>query len=512
MADDLPRKAEIPLSERADFQLGDALVRPSIRTIEGPDGTATAEPRVMQVLLVVAAANGNVVSRDELIRRCWNGRIVGDDSVNRAIAEVRRLARHTGSAFGIETIPRIGYRLAGATVQAEASKSTAVSLVSRRWIIGGALAASAGAAGLFAWQRQRSNDGFVPLVESAHQGMRYGTPRKYDEAAALLQKAIAVRPRDATAWGLLAMARVSIAEFARPEQSAAAVEAARRAAKQALLLDPDEPNARAAMIELQDTMLDRASKEDRLRQVLVSDPHNLFVLSALVGLLQAAGLDKASWNLNERAIAIEPMIPTLQYRRALKFWIFGRAVEADRAITRVRELWPEHPWVWNARFLIFAFTGRARAAQAMIDNSRSRPESILPLAITTWTRALTALDQRTPANIAAASDAIRAASRVSTGLAAHGVMMLSSLGELDAAYDVANAVLLSRGSITVQPAVEAKRQLINNPGWKHTQWLFTPPCAPFRDDPRFGALCDGLGLTDYWRKRGVRPDYLSRRA
>ena len=217
-------------------------------------------------------------------------------------------------------------------------------------------------------------------------------------------------------------------------------------------------------------------------------------------------------NLNERAIAIEPMIPTLQYRRALKFWILGRAVEADRAITRVRELWPEHPWVWNARFLIFAFTGRARAAQAMIDDPRSRPESFPPLAITTWTKALTALDQRTPANIAAASDAIRAASRVSTGLAAHGVMMLSSLGELDAAYDVANAVLLSRGSITVQPVVEAKRQLINNPGWKHTQWLFTPPCAPMRADPRFGPLCDGLGLTDYWRKRGVRPDYLSRRA
>ena len=27
-------------------------------------------------------------------------------------------------------------------------------------------------------------------------------------------------------------------------------------------------------------------------------------------------------------------------------------------------------------------------------------------------------------------------------------------------------------------------------------------------DPRFGPLCDGIGLTEYWRRRGVQPDYM----
>ena len=28
-----------------------------------------------------------------------------------------------------------------------------------------------------------------------------------------------------------------------------------------------------------------------------------------------------------------------------------------------------------------------------------------------------------------------------------------------------------------------------------------------RADPRFKELCDGTGLTDYWHKRGIQPDY-----
>ena len=28
-----------------------------------------------------------------------------------------------------------------------------------------------------------------------------------------------------------------------------------------------------------------------------------------------------------------------------------------------------------------------------------------------------------------------------------------------------------------------------------------------RADPRFLELCDGTGLTAYWRARGIKPDY-----
>ena len=114
-ADGLLTTAE--LAARPDFTLGLAAVSPSSRTIAGPGGTADVEPRVMQVLVVLADAAGQVVTRGTLFDRCWGGVFVGDDSLNRAIGAVRKLAAEiAGGSFEIETIPRTGYRLTGDSV------------------------------------------------------------------------------------------------------------------------------------------------------------------------------------------------------------------------------------------------------------------------------------------------------------------------------------------------------------------------------------------------------------
>ena len=100
------------LADEDDFQLGDILVRPSLREVEVRSVRESLEPRVMQVLVALVRANGAVLSRDELIRQCWGGRIVGEDAINRCVSKVRQLADCGGQrAFEIETIPRVGYRL-----------------------------------------------------------------------------------------------------------------------------------------------------------------------------------------------------------------------------------------------------------------------------------------------------------------------------------------------------------------------------------------------------------------
>jgi Tol biopolymer transport system component/DNA-binding winged helix-turn-helix (wHTH) protein len=102
----------IRLAEEADFALASLRVRPSAREISIGDRTETVEPRVMQVLVLLERSGGAVVSREQLIERCWGGRIVGDDAVNNAIVKVRALAGLSEEpAFEIETIPRVGYRL-----------------------------------------------------------------------------------------------------------------------------------------------------------------------------------------------------------------------------------------------------------------------------------------------------------------------------------------------------------------------------------------------------------------
>lgn len=103
--------AAIDLAREADFAAGGLRIRPSAREVDSDAASkATLEPRVMQVLVALARQPGSVVSRDELIARCWAGRVVGDDAIHRCIARLRRLADSHGG-FAIETVPKVGYRL-----------------------------------------------------------------------------------------------------------------------------------------------------------------------------------------------------------------------------------------------------------------------------------------------------------------------------------------------------------------------------------------------------------------
>lgn len=131
------RPAPVRLADEPDFQLGGAEVRPSALQVRIGTVIERLEPRVMQVLVALAAAAGATVSREALIARCWGGMVVGDDAVNRVIGRLRRLSEHEGSGFSIETVPRIGYRLSreplAAAVEAVPPPAAAQIAVSRRW-------------------------------------------------------------------------------------------------------------------------------------------------------------------------------------------------------------------------------------------------------------------------------------------------------------------------------------------------------------------------------------------
>jgi DNA-binding winged helix-turn-helix (wHTH) protein/TolB-like protein len=115
---------QVDLARSAGFPIGPIVVQPSILQIEAGATSTTIEPRVMQVLVVLASSPFTVISRDQLIDSCWGGRIVGEDAINRCIAKLRRLGADF-QAFEIETIPRVGYRLVpSSTPSAPAEKPT----------------------------------------------------------------------------------------------------------------------------------------------------------------------------------------------------------------------------------------------------------------------------------------------------------------------------------------------------------------------------------------------------
>lgn len=101
----------VDLANEADFELGIARVRPAIRQFDAGECKEILEPRVMQVLVVLAQCQGAVLSHDELAARCWDGRIVSEDAIQRPIAKLRRLGKASG-IFAINTIRKVGYQLA----------------------------------------------------------------------------------------------------------------------------------------------------------------------------------------------------------------------------------------------------------------------------------------------------------------------------------------------------------------------------------------------------------------
>ena len=106
-----PSKADqIDLAATPEFELAGLSVRPSTREIVRGDFREALQPRLMQVLVALAQERGEVVSHERLFQRCWEGRVVGDDALHRAIAKLRRIGE-AQDAFAIQSIARVGYRL-----------------------------------------------------------------------------------------------------------------------------------------------------------------------------------------------------------------------------------------------------------------------------------------------------------------------------------------------------------------------------------------------------------------
>jgi DNA-binding winged helix-turn-helix (wHTH) protein len=94
------------------FRLGDWLVEPRLGQISRDDRTVRLRPRAMEVLVLLAAADGDVVSRRQIIDAVWRTSFVSDNVVSQVVTELRQAfgddARHPRY---IQNVPRRGYRL-----------------------------------------------------------------------------------------------------------------------------------------------------------------------------------------------------------------------------------------------------------------------------------------------------------------------------------------------------------------------------------------------------------------
>jgi DNA-binding winged helix-turn-helix (wHTH) protein/tetratricopeptide (TPR) repeat protein len=486
------------------FRVAELTIDPVRRRVAGPGGEVPMEPLVMQLLLQLVDRQGQVLPRRELFDHLWGNAQVGDDSLNRLVGNLRKaLERASAGAVQIETVPRLGYRLI-----AEPAGDGVKAPITRRSLLaaGASSLVALGGAGLWSARKQARVAEARRFVDRGDILLRDAVPLQAGDALPPLRSALEIDPENAKALGLLALAEETRANNGGSANAGETLRAAEQAARAALKRDPGEPHARLAMIDIAAGNLDWSQMEDRLEALRASAPANPHVLGSMTSFLQAAGRTSKSWLYNEQAAAAAPTSPTPQWRRALRLWTGGRDEEAVNLSERLLPLWPRHALVWNARFMILAFTGRTGAASAMLRNAGAAPGNAHPVKLAQWLPTLDAFAEPSPASIASAREANLAAAQLNPGQATYAAMVLSQLGEIDAAFDVIDGLLLSKGPLVANRPIVPRSFVANSPSWCRTQWLFLPPLAAVRNDVRFEGLCEEIGLARYWRQRAVRPD------
>jgi len=107
------------------FRIGAWIARPDsneLHALEKGGDVRSIEPRLMQLLCILAAAPQRVFTRTELMDRLWPRVVVNDNSLTRAVSELRKMLASDSDLSYIDTIPKSGYRLAATCVVARVAE------------------------------------------------------------------------------------------------------------------------------------------------------------------------------------------------------------------------------------------------------------------------------------------------------------------------------------------------------------------------------------------------------
>jgi tetratricopeptide (TPR) repeat protein len=464
----------------------------------------------MQVLVALGRVEGLIVTRDELIERCWDGRIVSDDAINRVLSRIRQLAAGLGGgSFAIETIARVGYRVAATRGVAEqrpaASRATRdeAGISRRRLIRHAGLAGTALGVGGVAWwgmSRRGPNEQAEQLYRRGALLMREGLPGQVRQAVSYFERAVAVDPNYADAWGALALGYSHLFEGFDDAELGSLPQRIRSASERALALDGGNSDARLALVFITPNLRNWAAKEAELRRIVRDHPRHWLAHGRLGVLMYQVGRLSDGIEHNRAAIEIEPMLPISYFFLIKNLSALGRVQEADALIEKAHQQWPAHPALWTARFNHLLFSGRPKAAAAFAQDPDSYPSAFPTSRVQSLLRLAHAVDTGDAAAIAGSVAEARRVTIEDVTATPQTSLVFVLLGDLELTFASLDRYLLDRGPFGAPAAIGPYTR-------RYTESLFARPMGSARDDPRFARLVGEIGLEEYWRKTGTAPDF-----
>jgi DNA-binding winged helix-turn-helix (wHTH) protein/TolB-like protein len=319
------------------------------------------------------------------------------------------------------------------------------------------------------------------------------TQETFLEQRALARQLIARAPKYAEAYSELAIVSAFLQGSAPPDQIAQLRADVKRAATQALALDPKNGIAYHALAMLVPNGV-WADQEAALRKGLAVAPNYAPLSNFLCSVLGSVGRLQEALTLCTTSRMLMPQSPVQHAGLALALVGTGHVAEAIFTINHAAKIWPSRPFVWFVRFEILAESGHLNEALAMLDSAQNIPVSLEPNSIAARRTYLEALRLNTPANKTAAGNAIRSAMAMGDLSSADGMRMFAKLGDVDSAFALARTLYVPQGSSRARG---------------NTLLLFQRVTDGMRRDPRFMPLAAQAGLVDYWTTTGKWPDFCS---
>jgi transcriptional activator of cad operon len=335
------------------------------------DGTVVRlEPKVMDLLFLLAARPGEVFTRDDIMTALWPNIIVGDDTLARAVSRLRKaLADDAKEPAYIETLPKRGYRLIAQVTDTTATPAcdpATSSHLTGRWqitLVTMGIAAALFVATFFWPQASIVDDPAKGLVERAND-FYFQYKRADNEAAiALFERILSDRPDHVPA--LAGLANALVQRVIRWPDVPGAPEYTQLG--EALKSGRTKTTAAVQLLDRATTLASRA---------VTLGPDDPTALKALGFVQSAAGDFKTAIATYERAVTIDADAwgPLINIGDVLE--ISGRASEAlpyfERAYAAMTRLYEKEtarirPWYAELAVLIgdrYRDTGAVTAAES----------------------------------------------------------------------------------------------------------------------------------------------------
>jgi tetratricopeptide (TPR) repeat protein len=320
------------------------------------------------------------------------------------------------------------------------------------------------------------------------------------QAISYYQQAVRVDPLYSDAWGALALSQFHVLEgFGEPGTEGAPARLV-SAARRALQLDPDNVDAKLALIILKPFFRNWAEMEADLRRLNAQHPGHWLARGRLGALLYDVGRLNEGTAIHEQMNRSDPMLPVRDAFWANALLSAGRMDEGAAILDHALEVWPMHPTLWEMQFKFLLFSDRPRAAGAFASDLNSRASGLDPRKVDMRIRLANAVATKAPTEVEISIGDFQRLALDDVASTPFAAAIFALLDRPDLTFASLERYYFNEGafghSIPIGPMTR-----------RYTKELFSPPLAPLRSDPRFQSILRRVGLEDYWRRTGTLPDY-----